>query len=229
MNRHNPHQADEGYVSNWNRAINGDAAPADARPGAMRYTQPAPVATPIPAFSQPASPTGVPGGAPYGMPQAPAQAKRGHGRKRPAGWYTFLSWTALILWAAFIFYMSSHTSSDMAQGIYAQVKELIEKLVYHFYGYVEDPVSPIGHFCEYLILGALLGNALHCHMPLIPATIVAVLVASGYGVTDEVHQIYVDGRYCDIEDWKIDTVAAAIGSLVASVFFYLSPRRRVRA
>jgi VanZ family protein len=227
MNRHNPQQADEGYVSNWNRAINGDPANGGVRRSVSAYPQPQAGAATIPMVGAPGVPTGVPGGAPYGVPQAPAKKPRGHVRRRPAGWYVFLSWTALLLWAAFIFYMSSHTSSDMAQGIYAIVKEYIEKIVYHFYGYVEDPVSPIGHFCEYLILGALLGNALHCHMPLIPATIIAVVVASGYGVTDEVHQIYVDGRYCDVEDWKIDTAAAAIGSLVASVFFYLSPRRRI--
>ena len=159
-------------------------------------------------------------------PAAPPKVRRRRGRRHVSGWYIVLSWLALFAWAGFIFYMSSHTSSELAQGIFAHVRDIIERFVWKYYGYVEDPVSPIGHFCEYFIFGALLGNALHCHMPLIPATIIAIACASGYGVTDEIHQLYVDGRYFDMEDWKVDTIAATLGSILASFFFYLFGSRR---
>ena len=147
------------------------------------------------------------------------------GRRRATGFYIFISWTALFLWAAFIYYMSSHTSSELAQGIFAHIRHYIEQFVWTYYGYVEDPVSPICHFGEYLILGALLGNALHCHMPFIPATLLAIAISSGYGYTDEIHQLSVAGRMFDLEDWKIDTAAAAIGSCLMTVFYLIGSRR----
>ena len=146
-------------------------------------------------------------------------------RRSVGGIYKLLSWAALLAWAYFIFWMSSHTSSDLAQGIFAHVRSYIEQLVWTYYGYVEDPVSPICHFAEYFIFGALLGNALHCHMPLIPATILAICVASGYGYTDEIHQLSVEGRMYDLADWQVDTIAGIAGSLLASVVFRLSSKR----
>lgn len=41
----------------------------------------------------------------------------------------------------------------------------------------------------------------------------SILLASLYGVTDEVHQIFVEGRSCEFRDWAIDTVGAVIGTL----------------
>ena len=189
---------DESYRASWDRAVNG-AHPHGAD---------------------------VPGGRTAPMREAPRpSAPVRKGKRRATGFYVFISWTALFAWAAFIYYMSSHTSSDLAQGIFAHVRYYIEQLVWTYYGYVEDPVSPICHFGEYFILGALLGNALHCHMPFIPATVLAIAVASGYGYTDEIHQLSVAGRMFDIEDWKIDTIAAAIGSFLMTFFYLLGSRR----
>ena len=223
------------YQDDWERAVNGSRARDSRRPQPGVAGDPASGAQVTPPaygapYAQPqATPQQPPYGAPYpyqqAMPAQPAPAPVMRIRKRTSGCYTFLSWTALLLWAAFIYYMSAHSSSELAQGIFAHIRAYIEQIVWQYYGYIEDPVSPIGHFCEYFILGALLGNALHCHMPLIPATIIAVLVASGYGVTDEIHQIYVDGRYPDVEDWKIDTIAATLGSILASFIFYMFPRK----
>lgn len=223
-------QPEDSYRSDWERAVNGprsSSAYAPSRSAAHReyapaqpYRQPQPQAYPpvgqyqvqyAPAQAQAYRPA----------PVAPPAPKRRRGRRHVSGVYIFFSWLALFCWAGFIYYMSGHTSSELAHGIFAHVREIIEQLVWKYYGYVEDPVSPIGHFCEYFIFGALLGNALHCHMPLIPATIIAIVCASGYGVTDEIHQLSVAGRYFDIEDWKVDTASAAVGSVLASFFFYV--------
>lgn len=88
-------------------------------------------------------------------------------------------------------------------------------------------VSPVGHFSEYLVLGAALCNALRFHLkPQGPAgallvakpiselskwaPIVAAALSSLYGVTDEFHQIFTPGRSCDPMDWLVDTIAAAL-------------------
>ena len=47
--------------------------------------------------------------------------------------------------------------------------------------------------------------------------LLAIVVASAYGVTDEFHQLFVPGRACDPVDWMVDTAGAALGALLAHV------------
>ena len=42
----------------------------------------------------------------------------------------------------------------------------------------------------------------------------AVALTSLYAVTDEVHQLFVDGRACRFTDWLIDTAGGLTGALV---------------
>jgi len=70
------------------------------------------------------------------------------------------------------------------------------------------------HAIEYAVLGALCYRAL-CgsgqtvwRQQAIPA---AILLASLYGVSDEVHQAFVPFRDANWLDWVADTVGAAIG------------------
>ena len=46
------------------------------------------------------------------------------------------------------------------------------------------------------------------------AALKAVLLASAYGVTDEVHQSFVDNRFPGADDWVADTIGASIGVLI---------------
>ncbi|MBQ9021370.1 MAG: VanZ family protein [Eggerthellaceae bacterium] len=119
--------------------------------------------------------------------------------------------------AAFIFYMSSRTAGDLGTGFVAQVKVLINGLLFDAFGISGDPSSTIAHFCEYLLLGALLVNALRSHISLPRALLLAIVCASAYGVTDEIHQIFVPGRYCDVFDWLTDTAGATLGALLRAV------------
>ena len=41
----------------------------------------------------------------------------------------------------------------------------------------------------------------------------AVILTSLYAVTDEVHQIFVEGRSCELGDWAIDTMGAILGAI----------------
>ena len=55
-------------------------------------------------------------------------------------------------------------------------------------------------------------TALRCHMPLRRACLIAIACASLYGVSDEVHQLFVPERMCDPVDWMVDTAGSALGS-----------------
>jgi VanZ family protein len=45
------------------------------------------------------------------------------------------------------------------------------------------------------------------------AALAALLVASAYAVTDEVHQSFVEGRSGTVLDWAIDTAGAGLAAL----------------
>ena len=49
-------------------------------------------------------------------------------------------------------------------------------------------------------------------MPLRRACLIAIACASLYGVSDEVHQLFVPERMCDPVDWMVDTAGSALGS-----------------
>lgn len=126
-----------------------------------------------------------------------------------------LRWLAVVLWAIFIFFMSSRDATQLSEGFFEQVKQLLAAVLNALLGYHEDPVSPFCHFCEYAVLGALLANALRAHMQsLRTACLAGIAMASAYGITDEIHQLFVPGRFCDPADWVVDTCGAALGALV---------------
>ena len=137
-----------------------------------------------------------------------------------------LRWLAVVLWLAFIFFMSSRDATQLSEGFFEQVKQLLATMLNTLFGYHEDPVSPFCHFCEYAVLGGLLLNALRVHtQSLRTACLAGVAIASVYGITDEIHQLFVPGRFCDPADWVVDTCGAALGVLV----LYLAVRFRRRA
>lgn len=128
-----------------------------------------------------------------------------------------LSWVAVAAVAALIFFMSAKdgTTLDTDSGIITMLKDWLASAAAALLGHPVD-VSPIGHFAEFFLFGSVLVNALRWHMPLKRAVLAAILLASAYGITDEIHQIFVPMRSCDPADWAVDTVAALIGALVTA-------------
>ncbi len=78
------------------------------------------------------------------------------------------------------------------------------------------------HLLEYAALGALLVPAFRL-TGLRPsrAFLAALVVASLYGATDEIHQWFVPGRTADVRDWVADTLGGAIGAATATAFLAL--------
>ena len=77
----------------------------------------------------------------------------------------------------------------------------------------------VGHFLVYGLFGTLmvrLGRGWR-------AALVAVVIASAYGVTDEFHQSFVPGRSVEVADWLADTSGAALA--VALYAFWPRYRR----
>lgn len=117
----------------------------------------------------------------------------------------FARWLAVIVWAAVIFGASSLQGSQ-----------------------VPGRFSVEGHLGEYVILGALLWWALGGMGGGWRPVLLAILIASLYGVSDEFHQSFVPGRVPDPADWALDTIGAATGALAAMAAVRLAKRRAER-
>jgi VanZ family protein len=102
-----------------------------------------------------------------------------------------MSWAPVVLWAVVIFALSS--IPDLGTGL----------------GPWDTVLRKLAHTAEYAILGGLILRAVRSA----PA---AMLLASAYAITDEVHQAFVTGRHGSSLDWLIDTAGAVLGVAVAA-------------
>ena len=82
-------------------------------------------------------------------------------------------------------------------------------------------VRKLAHFSEYIGLCFLASNAIYqLSKRFIP--LYSCALTSFYAISDEFHQLFVDGRSCEIRDWAIDTVGALVGALA----FYIIKKKK---
>ena len=105
---------------------------------------------------------------------------------RPSKRFVIVSWALVAAWAFLIFFMSSNTGTGLntGLGIFSSIYRAMQAVQEQLLGPGVDALSSIAHFCEYTMFGALLANALRCHMPLRRACLIAIACASLYGVSD---------------------------------------------
>ena len=137
-----------------------------------------------------------------------------------------VSWVAVLVVMAFIFWMSARNAHEIDNdlGLITALRAGLVTLSTQLFGGPID-VSPVGHFAEFLLLGAALANALRFHVAPRKAGAYAFFLASLYGVLDEWHQLFVPQRSCDPLDWLVDTIAALLG---APLLHAIMRRRRAR-
>ncbi|BCA54442.1 hypothetical protein W02_15820 [Nitrospira sp. KM1] len=109
-------------------------------------------------------------------------------------------WAPLIVYAGVIFYLSSQSHPE-------------EQLPDFMFKQLSDKVL---HFVEYAILAVLAYRALRWAAGPAAASravTLAIVAASAYGITDEIHQSFVPLREVSVVDWIADTFGAAIGAV----------------
>jgi VanZ family protein len=86
----------------------------------------------------------------------------------------------------------------------------------------------LSHFVAYAILGALLLRAVARHAALPKARDFKISLTVGilYGITDELHQYFVPGRYMEFNDFIADALGVIAGTLG---YLWLAHRRMRRA
>mgnify|MGYP006304384101 CR=1 FL=1 len=108
-------------------------------------------------------------------------------------------WVPFILYMALIFYLSSIPQPPMPMSDVwniDKVYHLIEYSIFSllaFYAFVHAPFKIISE------------NAI----------LLAILFTAFFGATDEIHQLYVEGRQSNITDWLFDTAGGFLGVFCA--------------
>lgn len=151
----------------------------------------------------------------------------------------------VILWSFLIFYASSRTSSESnsksKELIYKTSKEVIiitnklkitnidisnDKYLYTLTNKLNYPLRKCAHATVYFILGILLFILFRCFNISDKKIFFIVLsICFLYSLTDEYHQIYVDGRTAKFIDCLIDTFGTFIGCLIFIFKDYLNSKK----
>ena len=119
----------------------------------------------------------------------------------------------LILWMIFIFIMSSFKAvdSDTQSGFIANILSNIFNT--NNVEIINTIIRKLAHMIEYLILGMLMLNCLKDYN-IKNIIMVSILLCILYSISDEVHQLFIDGRSGEILDILIDSIGIIIGNLI---------------
>jgi VanZ family protein len=78
------------------------------------------------------------------------------------------------------------------------------------------------HFAAYFLLSFLLGFTFHFQKRFgnikRKLFVMTIAVALFYGAFDELHQMFIPGRFADIYDWLADAVGSLLGVLIVFIF-----------
>lgn len=109
--------------------------------------------------------------------------------------YNKSSWLITILIAIFIFYMSSKTFKGVNTG------PAINSYIYHF--------AIFFIFAFFLIMSIIKGKK-NNHWFILLAVTIAIM----YGISDEIHQFFVPGRYCCLEDALVNSTGILSAGII---------------
>jgi len=119
-----------------------------------------------------------------------------------------ISWSLLILWMTFIYYMSDQpaiVSDNQSESVIVLLSKIGIDMSGIFGQLANFIVRKSAHFIEYMILALLAFNVLIMYFDINKAIIIGILFVFIYACSDEIHQLFVQGREGAIRDVIIDT------------------------
>jgi len=126
----------------------------------------------------------------------------------------------VVAWAAAIFVASTgwFTGSRTESVVVPILAWLFPRADPHTLEVMHAVVRKLGHFTEYLVLGVLIARALRDERGWrLHHALMALVLATSYAVTDELHQHFVPGRTAAAGDVGIDALGAAVGQIVLAL------------
>jgi VanZ family protein len=139
--------------------------------------------------------------------------------------------TITITYAIVIFYLSSKSSIEQPRDVINLLEVIGLYLYNHGLYFVKDifqfakhNLDKIEHFTLYAGFGVLLFFTIHhSKRPALQkyAPILAILIGTAYGATDEFHQYFTPGRSESLADLAADIYGVTFGQLIAIILLRL--------
>lgn len=156
---------------------------------------------------------------------------------RQKRWLRAALWALVLVWMAVIFRFSAQTAAASSETSGGVIRWLLVHFDSGFAALSPEAqalrmegmsflVRKLAHGCLYAVLGALTLAAFLVDQPPRRAYPAALTVAALRGVLDEVHQLFVPGRSCELRDMAVDALGAAIGAGALLVLVLLFRKRR---
>ena len=131
-----------------------------------------------------------------------------------------LRFTSLIIWMAFIFYMSNQ-NGKVSTGQSNFFVDILRSAGIDISDSIKEIITLIirkgAHFSEYLILYILFYRTIVMYVNVSKTKYLAVLLVFLYACTDELHQFFIPGRTAAFKDVIIDTSGGYVGLIILSI------------
>ena len=116
----------------------------------------------------------------------------------------------MLLWMFLIFLMSSFDATESTNQSNFIVNIITNIFKIENIEVLSFIIRKLAHFTEYLILGFLTINMLNKN-DISKKYLISILICIIYATSDEIHQIFVPGRACQIRDILIDSIGSITG------------------
>lgn len=144
------------------------------------------------------------------------------------------------LWMGLIFWFSAQPAVESAKMSHSVGRIVGEVLVPDFGSLskqeqekiaekIDYPIRKAAHAMEYAVLGGLL-VLMYGSYGIIGKKGMAygILTGVAYAMTDEIHQLFVAGRSCQVTDVLIDSTGVIFGSIIGVLIYICTVRQRSR-
>ncbi len=135
----------------------------------------------------------------------------------------------LLLWMGLIFFFSAQPAPESEE-----TSNLVAEIVYKIYSFIMaggvhltsgefmaryiQPIRKLAHFSEFMVLGILIFiNIIEYRKRNV--CLISFMLGCLYAVSDEIHQLFVENRYCSIYDMAIDSAGCLLGIILCHLFY----------
>ena len=113
----------------------------------------------------------------------------------------------------FIFIMSSFNSTESSNQSNFIVNIIINIFNISNIEILSLIIRKLAHFTEYFILGILTYNMINNYNK---KSYISIIICILYAISDELHQLFVPGRSCQVLDIIIDSIGSILGIYLLS-------------
>lgn len=139
--------------------------------------------------------------------------------------WLIISIILVVFWMILVFKLSgeiSEVSGNRSGGVISNIikifnKDISDDELYHLTEKLQPIIRKVAHFLLYSLGGFLIYNLINIILKkysYIKNITISVLLGAVYAITDEVHQLFVPGRSCEIRDVCIDTLGIIFGVFI---------------